>query len=131
VLECYVYSITVPSASDCTPQTTEPICITKTNDINVPGYSCKLELCQQIFVHIPVSNSTKIHPVGAKLFHMEGWKDGQTDMMKQSHLLYCFMNVPNKEFQEYIKPTLLLQTSLPTNEFLLFYSLGFNRWGNA
>jgi hypothetical protein len=72
VLECYVYSITVSSASACTPQATEPVCIMKTYDINVHGSSCKLELCQQILVHIPVSNSTKIHPVGAKLFHMEG-----------------------------------------------------------
>jgi len=52
--------------------------------------STTFELCQQILVHIPVSNFTKIHPVVAKLFHMKGWRDGQTDIMKQSQCLQLF-----------------------------------------
>jgi hypothetical protein len=34
----------------------------------------------------------KIHPVGAELFHADGWTDGQTDMMK---LIVAFRNFAN------------------------------------
>jgi hypothetical protein len=47
----------------------------------------KLVLCQRIWKNLQIPNIVKICPVGAKLFHMDGWMDrkttdGKTDMTK-------------------------------------------------
>jgi len=41
-----------------------------------------------------ISNVMKIHPVAAKLFHM----DGQTDMMKLTVTFRNFVHVPKREY---------------------------------
>jgi hypothetical protein len=42
----------------------------------------KLEFSRQIFFNPPISNSMKIRPVGAELFHADGQKNTQLDMTK-------------------------------------------------
>jgi hypothetical protein len=38
----------------------------------------------------------KIRPVGGELFHVDGWTDGKTDMMKLRVALRSFANTPNE-----------------------------------
>jgi predicted GNAT family acetyltransferase len=53
----------------------------------------KLEL-DRCFKNTQISNSIKIHGVGAKLFHKDGRTDRQTDMMKLTVTFCSFENAP-------------------------------------
>ena len=43
-----------------------------------------------------ISNFMKIHPVGAELFHADGWMDGRTDMTKLAVAFRNLANAPKK-----------------------------------
>jgi len=47
-----------------------------------------------------ISNSIYIHPVGAELFHADGWTDGGTDMTKLTVAFLNFANVPKKKIKK-------------------------------
>jgi hypothetical protein len=38
----------------------------------------KSDVSREILIKVSNKNSTKIRPLGAELFHLDGWKDGQT-----------------------------------------------------
>jgi hypothetical protein len=51
----------------------------------------------QIFLtDFKISNFMKIHPVGAKLFHVNRQTDSQADMMKLRVAFCDFVNVPKR-----------------------------------
>jgi len=61
-------------------------------------YSCqilmKLEFYDRFFKNMQIPNLLKICTVKAELFHMDGWMDRQTDMIKLTFTSYNFANVP-------------------------------------
>jgi hypothetical protein len=40
--------------------------------------SIELDFSRRVFKSTQTANLTKIRPVGAELFHADGWTDGQT-----------------------------------------------------
>ena len=46
---------------------------------------------------LKISNSIKIHPVGAKLFHASGQADGQADMTNLRVTFHNFVNTPKNQ----------------------------------
>jgi hypothetical protein len=72
----------------------------------------KLELSPQIFENIPLSNLTKIRPVGAELFHAGGRTDRQKDMTK---LIVAFHNFANEPKEPCNSPAVHSTRSLHTS----------------
>jgi hypothetical protein len=57
----------------------------------------KLDFLNTFFKNKQISYFMTIHPVAAKLFHVDRWTDGHTHMTKLTVALLYFANVPNKE----------------------------------
>ena len=60
-------------------------------------FSTDLNSLDTVSQNTQISNFIKIHPVGAELFHVDGWTNGRTDrsadMMKLIVAFHNFLNV--------------------------------------
>ena len=56
-----------------------------------------------------ISNFIKIRPVGAELFHADGWKDRQADMTKLIVAARSFANTSKKSLESKCTPISLME----------------------